>query len=109
MGAGARSTIEQVVARIGAERGYNAARQRDGIAKMPAPDLPEATTRIGCGVVVGLVAGLIVVVGTGTIFLNSGVAMAAVVVLSIAVCGFLGWRYGDRFFHSLHKWIRWLQ
>jgi O-antigen/teichoic acid export membrane protein len=68
----------------------------------------EAATRIGCGAVVGLVVGLVFVVSAAISFSKSGVALGAVVLLSIVVCGFLGWRYGDRFFHSLHKWIRWL-
>ena len=56
----------------------------------------------------GLVVGLILVISAGGIYLNSAVAMGGVVTLSVVVCAYLGWRYGDRFFHSLHKWIRWL-
>lgn len=76
---------------------------------MTRADLPESATNIGCGAVVGLVVGLIVVVGTGTMFLDSAIAMGVLVVLSMAICGLLGWRYGNRFFHSLLKWIGWLR
>lgn len=75
---------------------------------MEKPDNLEQVMRFGCGAVVGLAVGPMIVVGTASLYLNSAIAMGAVVVLSAVICGFLGWRFGDRFFHSLHKWIRWL-
>lgn len=42
-------------------------------------------------------------------FLDSAVEMSVAVALSMVICGLLGWRDGNRFFHSLDKWIRWLQ
>jgi hypothetical protein len=74
---------------------------------MSLPDFPETVTRIGFGAIVGLVAGFIFVVGTASFYANSAGAFVIVVGLSVAACSFLGWRFGDRFFQSLHKWIRW--
>jgi hypothetical protein len=74
---------------------------------MSMPDRPETITRIGCGVMVGLLVGFAIVVGTASFYANSIGTFVLVVGLSVAVCAFLGWRFGDRFFHSLHKWIRW--
>jgi hypothetical protein len=53
--------------------------------------------------------GLGIVVGTISYWANSTSAVTWVIILSVAVCAVLGWRFGDRFFHSLHKWIGWLR
>jgi hypothetical protein len=73
------------------------------------PESQEAFVRIGCGALVGLLVGAAVVVGTVSYWANSSLAIAGVVVVSVVVCAFLGLRFGDRFFHSVHKWIGWLR
>jgi hypothetical protein len=75
---------------------------------MPQPQPLETATRIGCGAFIGLLVGLVVVVGLVGSIGDSRVAMAAFVALSVLVCAFLGWRLGDRFFQSLHRWLPWL-
>ena len=57
----------------------------------------------------GLFVGFVIVVGTASYVANSVSALVGVVVLSVVVCAIVGWRLGDRFFHSLHKWIGWLR
>jgi len=75
----------------------------------PKPETQEAVVRIGCGALVGLLVGAAIVVGTMSLWANSVVAFAGVVGLSVVVCALLGWRFGDRFFHSVHKWIGWFR
>jgi hypothetical protein len=58
---------------------------------------------------VGLLVGAAIVVGTASYWGNSSVALAGVVFVSVVVCAFLGWRFGDRFFNSMHKWIGWFR
>ena len=74
---------------------------------MSLSDHPETITRIGCGAMVGLFVGFVIVVGTASFYADSTGTFVLVVGLSVAVCAFLGWLIGDRFFHTLHKWIRW--
>jgi len=71
----------------------------------PKPETQEAVVRIGCGALMGLFVGAAIVVG----WASSAVAFAGVVGLSVVVCALLGWRFGDRFFHSVHKWIGWFR
>jgi len=78
-------------------------------AEMLTPESQETFVRIGCGAVVGLLLGLGIVVGTASYWANSISTLVWTVVLSVVVCAFLGWRLGDRFFYSLHKWIGWLR
>jgi hypothetical protein len=73
------------------------------------PESQEAFVRIGCGALVGLLVGAAIVVGTVSYWANSVAALVYGVGLSVVVCAFLGWRFGDRFFHSLHKWIGWFR
>jgi hypothetical protein len=80
-----------------------------GAAEMSTPEAHETFVRIGCGALVGLFLGLAIVVGTVSYWANSISALVCVVALSVAVCALIGWRFGDRFFHSLHKWIGWLR
>ena len=76
---------------------------------MSTPDIPEKVTRIGCGAVVGLVVGFALAVGTVSYYANSVVTFVVVVGLSVVACVILAWAFGDRFFQSLHKWLRWFQ
>jgi hypothetical protein len=78
-------------------------------AYMSTPESQETFVRIGCGAGVGLLVGLGTIVGTVSYWADSTVALVCVVTLSVIVCGLLGWRFGDRFFHSLHKWIGWFR
>lgn len=74
----------------------------------PEVDAEDTVVRLGCGAVVGLFVGLVLLVGFGTQFLRSRWAMGVLVLLSVVVCADLAWKMGDRFFHSMHNWIRWL-
>jgi uncharacterized membrane protein YgaE (UPF0421/DUF939 family) len=76
---------------------------------MSMPDSQDTFVTIGCGALVGLFVGIIVVVGTVSFWANSIVAFGCAIVISITVCAFLGWRHGDRFLRSFHKWIGWLR
>jgi hypothetical protein len=76
---------------------------------MSTPESQETFVRIGCGALVGLLVGLVLVVGTVSYWANSSVAFAGVVGLSAVVCSFLGWRFGDRFIKSVRKWIGWFR
>ena len=74
---------------------------------MATPEREDAIVRIGCGAVVGLVLGLSLVVGVVGFEANSIFVLVITVTACIVACALLGWRFGDRFFHSLHKWVRW--
>ena len=78
-------------------------------AAMSTPSSQDTFVRVGCGALVGLLVGLAFVVGTVSYWANSIAVILLVVSLSVVVCGLIGWRFGDRFFHSLHKWIGWLR
>lgn len=69
------------------------------------PSVPDQVTRIGCGAVVGLFFGAVLVVNMADAF-SSLAAMGGVVFVSVVVCSWLGWRFGDQFFHSIPKWLR---
>jgi hypothetical protein len=69
------------------------------------PDVAEQVTRIGCGAVVGLFLGVVLVVNMADAF-SSRAAMGIVVLVSVVICGWLGWRFGSQFFHSIPKWFR---
>jgi uncharacterized membrane protein (Fun14 family) len=75
---------------------------------MATPDRQDILVRVGCGAVVGLIVGLALVVGTVSYFANSVVEFILTVAASVLVCAVLAWRFGDRFFQTLHKWLRWL-
>jgi uncharacterized membrane protein AbrB (regulator of aidB expression) len=74
---------------------------------MSTPDIPEKITRIGCGAVVGLVVGFALALGTVNHYANSVAPFVGVVGLTVVFCVILAWVFGDRFFQSLHKWLRW--
>ena len=57
---------------------------------------------------VGFFVGLALVVGTVSYLANSIVELVLVVAGSVVIFAALAWRFGDRFFQALHKWIRWL-
>jgi hypothetical protein len=76
---------------------------------MLPPDSQETFVRFGCGALVGLLVGMSIVLGAIVYFANSIVALISVVAFSVIVCALLGWRFGDAFFHSLHKWISWFR
>jgi hypothetical protein len=76
---------------------------------MSTPEAQESFARIGCGALVGLLLGLAIAVGTASYWANSISALVCVVALAVVFCALIGWRFGDRFFHSLHKWIGWLR
>ena len=76
-------------------------------AYMSPPDSKDTFIRIGCGAMVGVLVGMLIVVGTLVYWVNSITALVSVVALSVVVCALVGWRFGDTFFHSLHKWIGW--
>jgi hypothetical protein len=73
------------------------------------PGSEEAFARIGCGALLGAVVGAAIVVATVSYWADSLAAFAGVVGLSVLVCALLGWRFGDRFFHSVHGWIGWFR
>ena len=75
---------------------------------MAMPDSKDTIVRVGCGAVVGLFIGFALLVGTVSYFANSFVDLVLIVVGCVVVCAILAWRFGDRFFQSLHKWIDWL-
>lgn len=75
---------------------------------MPTPERQDAIVRVGCGAVVGLFVGLALLVGTVSYMANSVAELVLVVAGSVAFCAVLAWRFGDRFFRALHKWIDWL-
>jgi uncharacterized protein YacL len=77
-------------------------------AAMATPDRQDTIVRVGCGAVVGLFVGLALLVGTVSYLANSTLELLMTVVVSILLCAVLAWRFGDRFFRALHKWIRWL-
>ena len=56
----------------------------------------------------GLFVGFALLVGTVSYEANSKVELILIVAGSIVICAVLAWRFGDRFFQALHKWIRWL-
>jgi hypothetical protein len=76
---------------------------------MSLPNSQETFVRIGCGALVGLLVGLAIVVRTVGYWAKSLAVILCMVALSVAICALIGWRFGDRFFHSLHKWIGWLR
>jgi hypothetical protein len=78
---------------------------------MPEQPPMESGTRIGCGALVGVLVGLVLVTGVGLAGFADGSrrTLVTILVLSIVVCALLGWRLGDRFFQSLARWLPWLQ
>ena len=77
-------------------------------AAMAPPDPQDTVVRVGCGAVVGLFVGFALLVGTASYFANSLVQLILTVAGSVVVCAAFAWRFGDRFFQALHKWIDWL-
>jgi uncharacterized protein YacL len=75
---------------------------------MATPDRQDTIVRVGCGAMVGLFVGLALLVGTVSYFANSTLELILTVVVSVLLYAVLAWRFGDRFFRALHKWIRWL-
>jgi len=75
---------------------------------MATPDRQDTIVRVGCGAVVGFMVGLALLVGTVSYFANSIVELILIVAGSVVICAALAWRFGDRFFQALHKWLRWL-
>jgi hypothetical protein len=73
---------------------------------MATPDRQETIVRLGCGAIVGLIVGFGLLVGTVSHLANSVLEIALFVGGSVVVCALLAWRFGDRFFHALHKWLR---
>jgi hypothetical protein len=74
---------------------------------MATPERQDTIVRVGHGAVVGLIVGFALLVGTVSYLANSMVELVLVVAGSVVVCAVLAWRFGDRFFQALHKWIRW--
>ncbi len=74
---------------------------------MATQDYQETLERVLCGAIAGLLLGAAFVVGTAIYYANTVASLAAVVALSVVVCAFLGWRFGDRFLQSTHKLIKW--
>jgi hypothetical protein len=68
----------------------------------------ETIVRLGCGAVVGLSIGVMLVVGTVSDFANVFARMAVVVCDSVALFAALAWRFGDGFFEEIEKWPRWI-
>jgi uncharacterized membrane protein (Fun14 family) len=77
-------------------------------AEMATPDRQDTIVRVGCGAVVGLIVGFALLVSTVSYLANSIVGLILLVAGSIVVCAVMAWRFGDRFFQALHKWLRWL-
>ena len=76
------------------------------VANMSTRDSPEAPIRIGCGALIGLMVGFILV-GATLSFYASSLAILVVVGLSTVACAVLAWRFGDRFYSSLITFLRW--
>jgi hypothetical protein len=62
----------------------------------------EQVTRFGCGALLGLVAGLGIVLG---FTLSSFGTVAAALVAAMVICGLLALIYGDRFWYALKHWF----
>jgi O-antigen/teichoic acid export membrane protein len=77
------------------------------VVDMLTPGISEKITRIGFGAVVGLVVGFALAVGVVSYYANSVATFVVVVGLSVTTCVILAWIFGERFFQSLHKWLRW--
>jgi uncharacterized protein YacL len=75
---------------------------------MATPDRQDTIVRVGCGAVVGLIVGFALLVSTVSYLANSIVGLILIVAGSMVVCAAMAWRFGDRFFQALHKWLRWL-
>jgi TRAP-type C4-dicarboxylate transport system permease large subunit len=69
----------------------------------------DSIVRLGCGALVGLFLGVAIVVGTLSFWANTTAAFVVVVALSIVIGAWLGWRYGNRFFHSMSTWMGWFR
>ena len=73
-------------------------------------DPKDSVARIGCGAALGLLVGLSLIIN----FVLSPWAVPAwlmllILTVSIAALAALGYIYGDRLFHSAHRWLRWFQ
>ena len=81
------------------------------MADGPRHDDAEATgklesSRIGCGALIGIFIGAVIVSAVSVEFGSSADLAAGVVTTVAFVCAFLGWRHGDRFFFSIARGIR---
>ncbi len=72
-----------------------------------ASDPKDAPVRLGCGGFLGAFVGLVCFVG----FANSAWSLPfwPLFVGAIVTFAVLGYIYGDRLFHSVHKWIGWFR
>lgn len=64
----------------------------------------DMRTRFGCGFLMGVAIGLLVVV----FYVSSPLFLAGLTVGSGLLCGWLAVRYGERFWSFLFKWLRWM-
>jgi uncharacterized membrane protein len=64
----------------------------------------EKITRFGCGALFGIFLGIFLVF---ELVLSSFGWAAAVIVLSVLICGTLALKYGDEFWYSLKNWDWW--
>ena len=67
---------------------------------LDTPDRVELALRLGLGVLIGAVLGLVVAFG----LLGTRLFAIPITVGGIIVCAYLGYRYGDRFFSWILKW-----
>jgi hypothetical protein len=75
------------------------------VTDMSTRNSPEALIRIGCGTIIGLTVGFILVGATLSFYAGS-IEILVVIGLSTVACAVLAWRLGDRFYRSLIKWLK---
>jgi hypothetical protein len=56
---------------------------------------------------IGVLVGFAIVLRTLGLISSSILRTVGIVSVSIVVCSLLAWRFGDRFFYALSKWLRW--
>ncbi|MCU0613145.1 MAG: hypothetical protein MUE60_15335 [Candidatus Eisenbacteria bacterium] len=77
-------------------------RRRSASTGHTGPD--GSRTRFGCGFVMGVAIGLLVVV----FYVSRPLVLAGLTMGSGVLCGWLAVRHGDRFWSFLLKWLRWM-
>ncbi len=66
------------------------------------PTPAENVLRFGCGAVGGVMLGVVVVL---TMASDSRLLLLCIILLLAVVCGGLAMTYGDRFWHTLARWL----
>lgn len=73
--------------------------------KLTKTDVDEAekVTRFGCGALLGVIVGIMLVI---TFTLSNFGFIVATVVAAVMVSGLLALKYGDEFWYSATSWIK---